>query len=73
MRAAGRLPEQIRATHFAEPAPGFGILLLAGIVGASVNQLDEDSRDELDVLLADLEQGVRTWMKPGMRGTRRGG
>ena len=42
-----------------EPAPGFGILLLAGIVGANVNRLDDDSRDELDVLLADLERGVR--------------
>jgi hypothetical protein len=42
-----------------EPAPGFGIILLAGIVAANVNQLDDDSRDELDVLLADLERGVR--------------
>jgi hypothetical protein len=42
-----------------EPAPGFGTILLAGIVAANVNRLDDDSRDELDVLLADLERGVR--------------
>lgn len=42
-----------------EPAPGFGGLLLAGIVAAKVNELDDDLRDELDVLLDDLELGLR--------------
>jgi hypothetical protein len=42
-----------------DPAPGFGTILLAGIVAAHVNRLDDDSRDELDVLVADLERGIR--------------
>lgn len=42
-----------------DPAPGFGTILLAGIVAAHVNRLDDDSRDELDLLLADLERGIR--------------
>lgn len=42
-----------------EPAPGFGGILLAGIVAANVNQLDDDLRDELDLLVDDLERGAR--------------
>jgi hypothetical protein len=42
-----------------EPAPGFGSILLAGIVAGHVNQLDDDLRDELDVLVDDLERGIQ--------------
>lgn len=42
-----------------EPAPGFGGILLAGIVAGSVNQLGDDLRDELDALVDDLEQGAK--------------
>jgi len=43
----------------ANPAPGFGGLLLAGLVGALAPQLDEDLRDALDVLISDLERSKR--------------
>ena len=42
-----------------DPAPGFGGLLLAGIVGAHVSRLDDDLRDELDVVINDLERRGR--------------
>ena len=42
-----------------EPAPGFGGLLLGGIVAAHIDALDEDLGDELDRLLLDLEAGRR--------------
>lgn len=42
-----------------EPAPGFGGILLAGIVGANVNKLDDDLRDEFDTLINHLERGTR--------------
>jgi hypothetical protein len=42
-----------------DPAPGFGGVLLAGIVAASVNQLDDELRDELDFLIDDLDRGAR--------------
>jgi hypothetical protein len=42
-----------------DPPPGFGGILLAGIVAAGVNSLDDDLRDELDVLIDDLERGAR--------------
>jgi hypothetical protein len=42
-----------------EPAPGFGGILLAGIVASHVSQLDDDLRDELDLLVDDLERGTR--------------
>jgi hypothetical protein len=42
-----------------EPAPGFGGILLAGIVGGNVNRLEDDERDELDALVDDLERGAR--------------
>jgi hypothetical protein len=41
-----------------EPAPGFGGLLLAGVVAAGVSCLeDDDLRDGVDRLLWDLEHG----------------
>ncbi|HEX3539278.1 MAG TPA: hypothetical protein VHT75_02435, partial [Acidimicrobiales bacterium] len=42
-----------------EPAPGFGGILLAGIVAGYVNGLEDDLRDELDALVDDLERGTR--------------
>jgi len=42
-----------------DPAPGFGGILLAGIVAGYVNQLEDELRDELEVLLNDLERGTR--------------
>src|SRR5256885_10398029 len=42
-----------------DPAPGFGGILLAGMVAAYVGQLDEELRDDLDVLIDDLERGRR--------------
>jgi hypothetical protein len=49
-----------------EPAPGFGGILLAGIVAGYVNQLDDDLRDELDALVDDLERGGR-FAQPRLR------
>ena len=40
-----------------EPAPGFGPMLLAGIVGAGANLLDDELRDGLDHLIDDLDRG----------------
>jgi hypothetical protein len=40
-----------------EPAPGFGGLLLAGIVAAGASCLDDELRDGVDSLLWDLEHG----------------
>jgi len=40
-----------------EPAPGFGGLLLAGIVAAGVSCLEDELRDGVDKLLWDLEHG----------------
>ena len=40
-----------------DPAPGFGPMLLAGIVGAGANLLDDELRDGIDRLLGDLERG----------------
>jgi hypothetical protein len=42
-----------------DPAPGFGGILLAGIVAGHVNQLEDDLRDELDALVDDLERGSK--------------
>jgi hypothetical protein len=49
-----------------DPAPGFGGLLLAGIVGAWTQHLDEEDRDEVDVLIDDLERG-RKVVQPRVR------
>jgi len=40
-----------------EPAPGFGGVLLGGIMARFVRELDEDTDEELDLLLDDLERG----------------
>jgi hypothetical protein len=40
-----------------DPAPGFGGLLLAGIVASRIGQLDLEGRADVDVLLDDLERG----------------
>ena len=42
-----------------DPAPGFGGILLAGLLAASLDRLDDDARDELDVLIDQLERGWR--------------
>ena len=42
-----------------DPAPGFGGLLLAGLVGAFAPRVDDESRDDLDVLIDDVERGRR--------------
>lgn len=41
------------------PAPGPGGVLLAGVVAVKMRALDEDMRDELDVLISLLETGRR--------------
>jgi len=42
-----------------DPTPGYGGLLLAGIVGGYVHVLDEDARDDIDVLVAKVAAGDR--------------
>lgn len=44
-----------------DPAPGFGGMLLAGIVAAGVSAMEDDEEvlDRLDVLLDDLQSGRR--------------
>jgi hypothetical protein len=42
-----------------DPPPGFGGILLAGVVAANISRLDDDLQDELDALINDLERGVR--------------
>ena len=42
-----------------DPAPGFGPVLLAGILAAFARTLDDELRDELDRLLWDLEHRPR--------------
>jgi hypothetical protein len=49
-----------------DPAPGLGGLLLAGIVGAWVQHFDDEVRDELDVLVDDLDRGRRV-VQPRIR------
>jgi hypothetical protein len=48
-----------RAVLPVEPAPGFGGLLLGGIVAAHIGELEEDLTAELGHLLNDLEAGRR--------------
>jgi hypothetical protein len=43
-----------------DPPPGFGAVLLAGIVGAYARTLDDELRDELDRLVWDLEHRPTT-------------
>jgi len=42
-----------------EPAPGPGGLLLAGVVGSFAEELSDELRDGIDVLLDDVERGRR--------------
>jgi hypothetical protein len=42
-----------------DPSPGFGGLLLAGVLAAGATCLEDDLRDELDVLVNDLDMGAR--------------
>jgi len=49
-----------------DPEPGPGPVLLAAVVGAIVSSLDDDSRDDLDVLIGDLERG-RSISQPRLR------
>lgn len=42
-----------------DPVPGFGGLLLAGIVAVHTEALDEDDLAELDVLMDEVELGYR--------------
>jgi len=42
-----------------DPTPGFGGLLLAGIVAGHVHRLDEDTRDDIDTLIAKVAAGAR--------------
>ena len=49
-----------------DPAPGFGGILLAGVVAASVCNLEEEERDDLDGLIAQVERGVRI-VQPRLR------
>lgn len=42
-----------------EPAPGFGGILLASVVGAFIGELDDEWRGGLDRLMDDLERGRR--------------
>ncbi|MCU1483602.1 MAG: hypothetical protein JWN67_348 [Actinomycetia bacterium] len=48
-----------RAVLPVEPAPGFGGLLLGGIVAAHIGELEDDLSEELGRLLNDLEAGRR--------------
>lgn len=48
---SGRLPT--------DPAPGFGGILLGGIVARYAAELDPDTHDEVVALVADLERGRR--------------
>jgi hypothetical protein len=43
----------------ADPPPGFGGILLAGIVAAKRRELDEELQDDLLILIDDLERGRR--------------
>jgi hypothetical protein len=42
-----------------DPAPGFGGILLAGLVAANLDRLDDETRDELDLLIDQLDRGRR--------------
>jgi hypothetical protein len=42
-----------------DPQPGFGGILLAGIVAANGERLGDDLRDELDALINALDRGAR--------------
>src|SRR2546430_15918265 len=49
-----------------DPPPGFGGILLAGVVAASVNRIEDGEREGLDALLADVERGAKI-LQPRLR------
>ena len=49
-----------------DPAPGFGGLLLAGVVGAFIPHIDDEERDGVDRLMEELERG-RPIAQPRLR------
>lgn len=49
-----------------DPAPGFGGILLAGVVAAHADALDEDLQDEVQLLLRDVDRG-RSISQPRLR------
>ncbi len=49
-----------------DPAPGFGPLLLGGIVAVGAEELDDDDHDALMLLMAQLQQGQRI-VQPRLR------
>ncbi|MEY2421509.1 MAG: hypothetical protein QOI95_1576 [Acidimicrobiaceae bacterium] len=49
-----------------EPAPGFGPLLLGGVVAVGAEEFDADDYDELLMLMAQLEHGRRV-VQPRIR------
>lgn len=49
-----------------DPAPGFGGILLGGIVAGHASDIDPDLRGELAILIADLEEG-RSVAQPRLR------
>lgn len=49
-----------------DPAPGFGGILLAGVVAANAHALDEDLQDEVALLCRDLDLG-RSIKQPRLR------
>ncbi|MBK5222688.1 MAG: J domain-containing protein [Acidimicrobiia bacterium] len=42
-----------------EPAPGFGIILLGGVMAANIEAVDPDLHDGLSRLMAEVERGRR--------------
>lgn len=55
-----------RMTLPADPAPGFGAVLLGGIMARFVRHLDPETDEELDSLVDDLEAGRRV-VQPRLR------
>ena len=49
-----------------DPSPGFGGILLGGVVAVHASALDEDLRDEVELLIRDLERG-RSVSQPRLR------
>ncbi|MEM8904706.1 MAG: J domain-containing protein [Actinomycetota bacterium] len=49
-----------------DPAPGFGGILLGGVVAANAAALDEDDHDDVERLLRDIEKG-RSIKQPRLR------
>jgi len=49
-----------------DPPPGFGPLLLGGIIAVGAEELDDDDHDGLMLLMAELQQGQRI-VQPRLR------